>query len=176
MKNILYAQVGNAVQHGIFNALSKKMNLKDAIRDAQYMFKYTLAKKTKDKILDNLFFQIESLIKRGYFEFVNIGKIQSYQKIKVSKKNGKIGRLDFEFAPKKKQQNGTIVELKCTWNDPKKVSKKIIKQMQNYKKNTTKTCMICFLKVNLSPSKTFINCFPHWYLVKIPKKKAKKAA
>ena len=84
--------------------------------------------------------------------------------------------MDFEFAPKKKQQNGTIVELKCTWNDPKKVSKKIIKQMQNYKKNTTKTCMICFLKVNLSPSKTFINCFPHWYLVKIPKKKAKKAA
>ena len=46
MKNILYAQVGNAVQHGIFNALSKKMSLKDAIRDAQYMFKYTLAKKT----------------------------------------------------------------------------------------------------------------------------------
>ena len=174
MKNILYAQVGNAVQHGIFNALSKKMSLKDAIRDAQYMFKYTLAKKTKDKILYNLFFQIESLIKRGYFEFINVGKINSYQKININKKNGKIGRFDFEFAPKKNQKIGTVVELKCTWNDPRNVSKKIIKQMQNYKKNTTKKCMICFLKVNLSPSKTFINCFPYWYSVNMPKKRVKK--
>ena len=176
MKNILYAQVGNAVQYGIYNALSNKLSLKDAIRDAQYMFKYTLAKKTKDKILNNLFFQIESLIKRGYFEFINIGKIKSYQKINIDKKNGKIGRIDFEFSPRRNQNLGTIVELKCTWNDPKKISKKIITQMQNYKKNTTKNCMICFLKVNLSPSKTFINCFPYWYLVKIPKKKASQAA
>ena len=176
MKNILYAQIGNAVQHGIFNAISQKMSLKDSICDAQYMFKYNLAKKTKAEILNNLFFQIESMIKRGYYEFVNFGKIKSYQKINLNKKNGKITRLDFEFSPKKNQKIGTIVELKCTWNDPRKISKKIIKQMQNYKKNTTKNCMICFLKVNISPSKTFINCFPYWYLVKTPKKKTKKAA
>ena len=66
MKNILYAQVGNAVQQGIYNALSKKMSLKDAIRDAQYMFKYTLAKKTKDKILDNLFLKIVSSQKKFF--------------------------------------------------------------------------------------------------------------
>ena len=75
MKNILYAQIGNAVQHGIFNAISQKMSLKDSICDAQYMFKYTLAKKTKTEILNNLFFQIESMIKRGYYEFVNFGKM-----------------------------------------------------------------------------------------------------
>ena len=76
---------------------------------------------------------------------------------------GESGESDFKivvYPPVSLISAGTIVELKCTWNDPKKVSKKIIKQMQNYKKNTTKTCMICFLKVNLSPSKTFINCFP----------------
>ena len=61
MKNILYAQVGNAVQYGIYNALSNKLSLKDAILDAQYMFKYTLAKKTKDKIFNFLFFQIDFL-------------------------------------------------------------------------------------------------------------------
>ena len=52
-------------------------------------------------------------------------QIKSYQKINLNKKNGKITRLDFEFSPKENQKIGTIVELKCTWNDPRKVSKKL---------------------------------------------------
>ena len=47
MNNILYAQIGNAVQLGIFNALTLKMNLKDSIKDAQYMFKYSSKKSGK---------------------------------------------------------------------------------------------------------------------------------
>mgnify|MGYP005993473243 CR=1 FL=1 len=55
MNNILYAQIGNAVQLGIYNALTLKMNLKDSIKDAQYMFKYSAKRCGKKKYRTNIF-------------------------------------------------------------------------------------------------------------------------
>ena len=175
MNNILYAQIGNAVQLGIFNALTLRMSLKDSIKDAQYMFKYS-SKKSGKKNIEQIFFQIESLIKKGFYEFSNLGKIKTYQKIHTNKKTGKVSRYDFEFCGNKKNKFGLIVELKCTWKNPDRISQKIIRQMLKYKKNTLKKCMICFLKVNLSPSKSYVNTVPYWYFINNPKKEAKRAA
>ena len=44
MNKIIYPQIGNAAQHGIFLALAKEKNLKDSITEAQLMFKYSTKK------------------------------------------------------------------------------------------------------------------------------------
>ena len=67
MNKLLHAQIGNVVQNGIYNALNGNLSLKEAIIDAKYSFKY-LFKKLNNHKRKSYFFQIESLIKRGYFE------------------------------------------------------------------------------------------------------------
>ena len=44
MNKIIYPQIGNAAQRGIFLALAKEKNLKDSIAEAQLMFKYSTKK------------------------------------------------------------------------------------------------------------------------------------
>ena len=81
MNKIIYPQIGNAAQRGIFLALAKEKNLKDSITEAQLMFKYS-TKKIRSKELINCSKQLESIIKRGYFEFSKLGQIVNYQKTK----------------------------------------------------------------------------------------------
>ena len=115
MNKIIYPQIGNAAQRGIFLALAKEKNLKDSITEAQLMFKYS-TKKIRSKELINCSKQLESIIKRGYFEFSKLGQIVNYQKTKkinnfklnfinnnkwsvINKKNKIHIIFDFEFIP-----------------------------------------------------------------------------
>jgi len=180
MNNIIYPQIGNAAQHGIFLALAKEKSLKDAITESQLMLKYS-TRKLKGKNYYNCSQQLESIIRRGYFEFSRLGTIKSYQKSKkindiklkfvnknkwaVIKKNSKRHiRFDFEFMPASKKLKNILLELKVVWKTPKKVSNRIQKQLITYSKNSSKRCIVCFLVVKRFGKKaSFINTFPYWF-------------
>ena len=185
MNNIIYPQIGNAAQHGIFLALSKEKNLKDAITESQLMFKYS-TRKLKDINYYSYVRQLESIIKRGYFEFSRLGVLKSYQKSKkvndiklkfvnknrwsvIKKPNSKRHiRFDFEFIPNSKKLKNILLELKVAWKTPKKISNRIQKQLITYSKNSSKRCIVCFLVVKRFGKKThFINTFPYWYEINI---------
>ena len=167
MNNLLYAQIGNVVQNGIFNILNGNLSLKEAVLDAKYSFKYLFKKLNKEK-RRRYFSQIESLIKRGYFELSNLGQITNYQRVHKSKKS--TSRYDFEFSKDKLKKKGLIVELKCVWNKPNPFNKKILKQVLKYKKSSTKDCMLCFLNVITDSKGRFVNAYSYWFLINLPKK------
>ena len=182
MNKIIYPQIGNAAQRGIFLALAKEKNLKDSIAEAQLMFKYS-TKKIISKELINCSKQLESIIKRGYFEFSKLGQIVNYQKTKkinnfklnfinnnkwsvINKKNKRHIRFDFEFIPYSKKLKNIILELKVVWKIPKKVPNRVQKQLITYSKNSRKRCIVCFLVVKKFGKKTnFINTHPYWFEV-----------
>ena len=162
MNKLLHAQIGNVVQNGIYNALNGNLSLKEAIMDAKYSFKY-IFKKLNNHKRKRYFFQIESLIKRGYFELSNLGQIVNYQRTHRNKKT--TNRYDFEFSKNKLKKNGLIVELKCVWSKPDPFNKRILKQVLRYKKNSTKDCMLCFLNVITDSKGKFVNAFCYWFSV-----------
>ena len=182
MNKIIYPQIGNAAQRGIFLALAKEKNLKDSITEAQLMFKYS-TKKIRSKELINCSKQLESIIKRGYFEFSKLGQIVNYQKTKkinnfklnfinnnkwsvINKKDKRHIRFDFEFVPYSKKLKNIILELKVVWKIPKKVPNRVQKQLITYSKNSRKRCIVCFLVVKKFGKKTnFINTHPYWFEV-----------
>ena len=44
MKNIIYPLIGTAAQHGIHLALIRQMNLKDSVKEAQMLFRFSTRK------------------------------------------------------------------------------------------------------------------------------------
>lgn len=183
MRNIIYPQIGNAAQHGIFLALSKKMNLKDAIKESQFKLKYSIKRLSK-KNLSNCNNQLASIIKRGFIELSALGKLKSYQKSKkiidsnlkflegnkwlikknISKKRDI--RFDFEFNPI--NSKNILLELKVVWKKQNKIPKKIQKQLITYSQNSRKRCIICFLVVKIFGKKSnYINTFPEFFELKV---------
>ena len=180
MKNIIYPQIGNAAQHGIYLALSKKMSIDDAIKESQIFFKFS-TKRIKNKNLDNCYNQIASIVKRGFLEISNLGFLKSYQKtIKFNKKScnliklnkfktqknlkTKEVRLDFEIQPYSSNAKSFILELKVVWKGPNILSKKIQRQLKNYTNYSRKRCVVCFLIVKrFGKNNNFINTIPKFY-------------
>ena len=180
MNRILYPQIGNAAQYGIYLALSDKKNLKEAILESQFMFKYSTKKITK-KNIHSINDQLCSIIKRGYYELKNLGELAGYQRskkikdlsckflkdniwtIKKHPKRKKTIRFDFEF---KKDNKNTLVELKVVWSNPEKVSSSIKKQVINYSKNYRQNCKILYLSVKREGKRSnFINTYPYWFTI-----------
>ena len=185
MKNIIYPLIGTAAQHGIHLALIRQMNLRDAVKEAQMLFRCS-TRKMRIENTNNWLEQIESIVKRGFFELSKLGQLKTYQKtkkindiklriingnkwliLKNSKKKRDI-RFDFEFVPLKNQSRNILVELKVTWTTPKKISNRIKKQLITYSKNSSKRCIVCFLVVKQKGRKNdYINTFPYWYEINV---------
>ena len=184
MNKILYPQIGNAAQYGIYLALSDKKNLKEAILESQFMFKYS-TKKITMKNVNSINEQLSSIIKRGYYELRDLGQLAGYQRskkikdlsckflkdniwtIKKNSKREKTIRFDYEF---KKDNKNTLVELKVVWSNPEKISSCIKKQVISYSKNYRQNCKILYLSVKKEGKKlNFINTYPYWFKINTKK-------
>ena len=185
MKNIIYPHVGNATQAGINLALRQEMNLKDSIREAQTLFRCS-TRNLRIKKADNWQEQIESAVKRGFYEFSKLGTLKNYQrrqkiddlklnhigknKWSISKKSKKSRdiRFDFEFNKPK----NILLELKVVWKVPKKISNRTQKQLITYSKNSTKKCIVCFLVIKkLGRAGRFVNTIPYFFELNLKKPK-----
>lgn len=186
MNKILYPQIGNVTQYGIYLALSQEKNLKESILESQVMFKCA-TRKIKKNNMQTLNNQISSIIKRGYYELSKLGRLTSYQRskrikdfsyeflkpniwtIKRRSRRKKTIRFDYEF---KKDSKSSLVELKVVWSNPKKINSSIKKQLISYSKNYRQSCMLLYLSVKKQGKKSnFINTYPYWYAIRTNKLK-----